>query len=113
VHPLVRTVTVADTLKPVLALKYKKLGFVANAGTETSGITYQTNKAQKKYKELGYDDFSTKPVETTPSMRLMAEVAASHSAWLGAAAVSAVTGVALLGFAAQRSSEATRLATIV
>jgi len=119
VQPLVRTVTVADTLKPVIALKYKQQGKASRktpyfgyygSGKETSGITFQTNLAHKKFSE---EKASWKPASLAPSMTLMVEeVASLHRTWLLAAAVSAIGGVALVGLAAQRSSEA-RLATIV
>ena len=76
---VVRTVTVKDTLKPVIALHFggKK---IHESAANDKGSNGQRNPAQDKF---------------------MAETS-SVNGWIVAAAASAVTGVALLSFSSQK-----------
>lgn len=111
--PLVRTFIVTDTLKPVIALKYNQGGDAAQESPyfgfpksgEQSSITGRHNIAHKQYANAA--------TELAINANLMEEVGSPRGTWLLAAAVSAIGAVALLGFTAQRSSGASRLATIV
>lgn len=114
--PLVRTVTVMDTLKPVIALKYKEsphFGFLPTVGgwKGAKGLLGRENRAHLHFEQ---DNAKAKKAAAQAAIEqnLMEEVGSSSGTWLLAAAASAVGAVALLGFTAQRSSGA-RLATIV
>jgi hypothetical protein len=117
-RPLVRTVVVTDTLKPVIALKYdgatdkkapaNEWGKSARPGYfgyptagEQSKITSAVNVAHQHYQAA-----------QIANADLMEELGSPNGTWFLAAAASAVAAVALLGFAAMRSS-GTSLATIV
>jgi len=104
VHPLVRTVTVTDTLKPVIALRYKEAGFLGtkDSGAETSSVTWSVNPARKKYTDSEQEWTN---MHAEPSF--MAETGAPSSvSWLLVGATSAIGLVvfAAVQFTRQRRS---------
>jgi hypothetical protein len=76
----VRTITVQDTLKPVISLSYGANTFHKSAATD-KGVNGQANPAA-----------------------LMAETQTSVNGWVVGAVASAVTGVALLGFSMKKTT---------
>merc|ERR1712028_322019 len=85
-----RTIKVQDTLKPVISLHFNKK-MIHKSGAGNRGTNGQFNPAHG----------------AAANPYFMAESATSVNGWVIGSIASAVTGVALLGFSARKSTVAT------
>merc|ERR1711865_595186 len=95
-----RTVVVKDTLPPVITLHLNKKLIHQSAARQT-GLGGEKNPAGTKANPFISDWRNTKRVKNS----FMAESATSVNGWVIGAIASAVTGVALLGFSASKTTQ--------
>merc|ERR1711967_58506 len=99
-----RTVVVADTLKPVIGLKYGGKLIHDSKSEQTSAHATHHGKGfkQQNTKTFGNGQLTTNPADNFFS--LMAESGVSSSAFIFGAIASAISGVALFSYATQQRS---------
>merc|ERR1712028_293004 len=108
-----RTITVKDTLPPVITLHNAADTMVAqggngvsihsHAGVEHNGLNTASDLSTKLHMNPAHHAVTT-PLTDGSNTNLMAE-SSSVNGWLIAAVASAVTGVALLGFSSKRTNQ--------
>ena len=108
-----RTITVKDTLPPVITLHNAADTVVAqggngvsihsHAGVEHNGLNTASDLSTKLEMNPAHNQVTT-PLTDGSNTNLMAE-SSSVNGWLIAAVASAVTGVALLGFSSKRTNQ--------
>merc|ERR1711968_305757 len=100
-----RKVTVSDTLRPVITLRYKGTK-VAQGTRDTTGDIRSDSPHHGQLNTKGVADPEFPDTHTLPTL-MAEETTSSVNGWVLGAIASAVAGLALLGYSTRRTAVAT------